>query len=469
MPQMGSEVVDSAPLTERTRLETDSMGPMAVPVDAYYGIHTARALDNFAISGVPLSNYPQFVDALVSVKQAAALANRNSACWIGNARTPSSRPARRSGRPASSTVRRRRDPGRRRHVDQHERQRGRSPTARSRCSATEQGRLRVLHPLEHVNIGQSTNDVYPTAVKVALHVAIHRLPPRWRSCAAHSPPRRRSSRDVLKMGRTQLQDAVPMTLGQEFSHLRRHARRGRAAAARGARCYPRDQPRRDRDRHRDQRPSRLRGAGLPATCREHHRHPARSRRPTWSRRRRTPAPSCSSRACSSASRSSCRRSATTCGCCPPGRAPGSNEINLPPMQAGSIIMPGKVNPVIPEVVNQVAFEVIGNDVTVSMAAEAGQLQLNAFEPIIAHSLFKSVDAPARRLPHAASTSASAGITANRERSAQTVEQFDRHRHRAQSVHRLCGRSAYRETGTCDRQDHPRVGGRGEPLVPAAGR
>ena len=121
-----------------------------------------------------------------------------------------------------------------------------------------------------------------------------------------------------------------------------------------------------------------------------------------------------------------------------GPRAGLNEINLPPVQAGSSIMPGKVNPVIPEVVNQIAFEVIGNDVTVSFAAEGGQLQLNAFEPIIAHSLFKSLYAPAQRLPRAR--------RALRERHhrqprapAAAGRELDRHRHRAEPVHRLRAR------------------------------
>ena len=118
-----------------------------------------------------------------------------------------------------------------------------------------------------------------------------------------------------------------------------------------------------------------------------------------------------------------------------GPRAGLGEINLPPMQAGSSIMPGKVNPVIPEVVNQIAFEVIGNDVTVTFAAEAGQLQLNAFEPIIAHSLFKSSTHLQRRLPDAGERCV-AGITANRERLRRRRRTLDRHRHRAQSLHRL---------------------------------
>ena len=121
-----------------------------------------------------------------------------------------------------------------------------------------------------------------------------------------------------------------------------------------------------------------------------------------------------------------------------GPRAGFGEINLPPVQAGSSIMPGKVNPVIPEVVNQVAFEVIGNDVTVSFAAEAGQLQLNAFEPIIAHSLFKSLDHLAQRLPHAGRPLRERHHRQPRP-PAQHGRELDRPRHRAQPVHRLRAR------------------------------
>ena len=147
-----------------------------------------------------------------------------------------------------------------------------------------------------------------------------------------------------------------MTLGQEFSTYAVMLGEDEQRLREAAQPDPRDQPGRDRDRHRHQRASRLRGARAAARSSDITGFRSSPRR-TWSRRRRTRARSCSSRACSSASRSSSRRPATTCGCCPRGPRAGLGEINLPPMQAGSSIMPGKVNPVIPEVVNQVAFEV----------------------------------------------------------------------------------------------------------------
>ncbi len=147
--------------------------------------------------------------------------------------------------------------------------------------------------------------------------------------------------------------------------------------------------------------------------------PVVKRGPTWSRRRRTPAPSCRSRACSSAWPASCRKTCNDLRLLSSGPQAGFGDILLPPRQAGSSIMPGKVNPVIPEVMNQVAFEVIGNDVTITMAAEAGQLQLNAFEPIMGWSLHKSV----RHLRQACLTlrvNCVDGIQANRELLARRV-------------------------------------------------
>ena len=154
--------------------------------------------------------------------------------------------------------------------------------------------------------------------------------------------------------------------------------------------------------------------GGPAAPAGDQRARPRPRRPTSSSRRATPARSCRSRRRSSAMRSSCRRSATTCGCSRRGPQAGFGEINLPARQAGSSIMPGKVNPVIPEVVNQVAFAVAGADLTVTMAVEGGQLQLNAFEPVIAHSIFQSITWM-RRGMRTLRVNCVDGITANRER------------------------------------------------------
>ena len=250
------------------------------------------------------------------------------------------------------------------------------------------GDYQALHPNEHVNMSQSTNDVYPTALKIATYHGVMHLVDAMGVLRESSSARREEFKDVLKMGRTQLQDAVPMTLGQEFSTY---------AVMLGE----------DQDRLREavlliceiNMGATAIGTGITAhpdyaglVC----RHLA-----TITGIPLVTAPNLveATQDCgafvqlSGVLKRVAVKMSKICNdlrLLSSGPRAGLNEINLPPVQAGSWIMPGKVNPVIPEVVNQVAFEVIGNDVTVTFAAEAGQLQLNAFEPIIAHSLFKSV-------------------------------------------------------------------------------
>jgi aspartate ammonia-lyase len=250
------------------------------------------------------------------------------------------------------------------------------------------GEYQHLHPNEQVNIGQSTNDVYPSSLKIATWFGILGLIDAMDVLRRSFAAKAEEFKDVLKMGRTQLQDAVPMTLGQEFStyavmmdedqqRLREavllicEINMGATAIGTGITAHP------------DYAPLVLkhlqRITGIPLVT----------------------APNLieATQDCGAFVQLSGvlkRVAVKVSKICndlrllSSGPRAGFNEINLPAMQAGSSIMPGKVNPVIPEVVNQVAFEVIGNDITVSFAAEAGQLQLNAFEPIIAHSLFKSV-------------------------------------------------------------------------------
>ena len=161
---------------------------------AYYGIHTLRALENFPITGTPISIYPELINALACVKQAAAHANQD----LGSARRAHAGAIIQACREIRAgelhrAVRRRRDPGRRRHLDQHERQRGhRQPRARA-ARATRRANTQHLHPMDHVNLSQSTNDVYPTAINVALRFGLERLLRRWPACAANSSSRRKSS------------------------------------------------------------------------------------------------------------------------------------------------------------------------------------------------------------------------------------------------------------------------------------
>jgi aspartate ammonia-lyase len=251
------------------------------------------------------------------------------------------------------------------------------------------GDYQFMHPINDVNMSQSTNDVYPTALRVATCLAIGELLSAMAGLREAFAEKADEFKAVLKIGRTQLQDAVPMTLGQEFStyavmleedesrlreaiSLIREVNLGATAIGTGINTDVRYAP------LATERLSALSGLALVSS----------------------PNLIEATQDCgafvqlSGVLKRVAVKLSKTCNdlrLLSSGPQAGLNEIRLPPRAAGSSIMPGKVNPVIPEVVNQVAFEVIGNDMTITMAAEAGQLQLNAFEPIIAHSLFKSVE------------------------------------------------------------------------------
>ncbi|MBI1989356.1 MAG: aspartate ammonia-lyase [Betaproteobacteria bacterium] len=400
------------------RIEHDLLGDRAVPAVAYYGVHTLRALENFEITGTPISIYPDLVNALACIKQAAALAN-NELKLLDDAKTTAIVKAceqiRRGdlleefvvdviqGGAGTST-----------NMNANEviANRGLEHLGRMK------GEYQYLHPLEHVNMSQSTNDVYPTAVKVALHFGIQRLVEAMAGLRGAFERKAREFAQVLKMGRTQLQDAVPMTLGQEFSTyavmlgedeqrlreaclLIHEINLGATAIGTGINAHP-DYARLVCRYLSDITGIKLETAGNLVEATQ----------------------DCGAFVqVSGVLKRVAVKLSKTCHdlrLLSSGPRAGLGEINLPPVQAGSSIMPGKVNPVIPEVVNQIAFEVIGNDVTVSFAAEAGQLQLNAFEPIIAHSLFKSLN----HLRNGCLTLAERcvkGITANREHLHTLVE------------------------------------------------
>ncbi len=397
--------------TTAYRSEHDLLGNKDVPCSAYYGVHTLRALENFDITGITIAIYPDLVRALAQIKKAAALANAQLGL-LDAARCAAITGACDeiiAGKLHGEFV-----------VDVIQGGAGTS----SNMNANEvianralellghaRGEYQYLHPNEHVNMSQSTNDVYPTALKLATYTGIFQLVDAMEYLRRAFERKAVEFADVLKMGRTQLQDAVPMTLGQEFQTyavmlgedeerlkeaalLIREINLGATAIGTGINAHP------------DYAPLVCRKlveiCGIPVVT----------------------APNLieATQDCGAFVQLSgiLKRIAVklskTCNdlrLLSSGPRAGLGEINLPPRQAGSSIMPGKVNPVIPEVVNQIAFEVIGNDVTVTFAAEAGQLQLNAFEPIIAHSLFKSV----MHLRNGCYTLADRcvdGITANRD-------------------------------------------------------
>jgi len=404
--------------TSQYRVEHDLLGDRNVPAGSYFGVHTLRAFENFPITGNPISIYPDLIRALACIKQAAALAN-HELDLLDKERTDAIVKA-------CEEIR---------EGDLHEHfvvdviQGGAGTSTNMNANevianrALEhlghgRGEYKYLHPNEHVNMSQSTNDVYPTALKLAAHFGIFKLIEAMVVLRRAFEAKAEEFNDVIKMGRTQLQDAVPMTLGQEFSTyavmlgedeerlkeaalLIHEINLGATAIGTGINAHP------DYESLVCKRLSEITGIKLIT------------------------APNLveATQDCGSFVQLSgvLKRVAVklskTCNdlrLLSSGPRAGLGEINLPPMQAGSSIMPGKVNPVIPEVVNQIAFEVIGNDVTVSFAAEAGQLQLNAFEPIIAHSLFKSVT----HLRNGCLTLAERcvkGITANRERLRSSVE------------------------------------------------
>ena len=395
-----------------SRTEHDLLGNREVPTDAYYGVHTLRAVENFAVTGIPISHYPDLIRALAQIKMAAARANMELG-QLDAERAEAIVAACReieAGALNDQFV-----------VDVIQGGAGTSTNMNANevianraleILGHARGDYRRLHPNEHVNLGQSTNDVYPTALKLATYSGIFRLIDAMAYLRAAFERKADEFHDILKMGRTQLQDAVPMTLGQEFSTyavmlgedeqrlreaalLIREINLGATAIGTGITAHP--------DYAALVCQLLAEDSGVPVIT----------------------APNLieATQDCGSFVQLSgvLKRVAVklskVCNdlrLLSSGPRAGFGEINLPPRQAGSSIMPGKVNPVIPELVNQIAYEVIGNDLTVTFAAEAGQLQLNAFEPIIAHSLFKSIGHLSRGCLILADKCVD-GITANRER------------------------------------------------------
>ncbi len=405
-------------MNQSTRIEHDLIGDRQVPAEAYYGVHTLRALENFPITGTAISIYPDLVVALACVKQAAAIANRELGLLDDERAEAIARACEeiRGGALLDEFV-----------VDVIQGGAGTSTNMNANevianraleLLGMQKGRYERLHPLDHVNLSQSTNDVYPTAVKVALQFGIRRLLYEMEALRKAFEAKAAEFSDVLKIGRTQLQDAVPMTLGQEFStyavmlqedesrvgeaaSLIREINLGATAIGTGINAHPEYALRVTRTLSEIANVELVVSPNLIEATQD-----AGSFVQLSGVLKRIAVKL--SKICNDLRLLSS------------GPRAGIGEINLPAVQAGSSIMPGKVNPVIPEVVNQIAFEVIGNDITVTMAAEGGQLQLNAFEPIIAHSLFKSLShlaAGCRVLGERCVK----GITANREHARRLLD------------------------------------------------
>lgn len=401
-----------------TRIEHDLLGEKEVPADRYYGIQTLRAVENFSITGIPISHYPILIHSLAYIKKAAALANHELGLLdaarveaIGKACDEIL-----AGRFLDEFV-----------VDVIQGGAGTSTNMNANevianvaleTAGYPRGRYEIIHPLNHVNMSQSTNDVYPTALRLTLSMKLDELMKEMRYLQEALALKGREFADVIKMGRTQLQDAVPMTLGQEFG----------AYAVMVGEDILRVQEAQSLVREINMGATAI-GTGLNT-------HPDYARIVTEKLRELTHVPVVESPNLVEATQDAgayvqlsgvLKRVAVKLSkicndlrLLSSGPRAGLNEINLPAMAPGSSIMPGKVNPIIPEVVNQVAFEVIGNDITVTMAAEAGQLELNVMEPVIAYNLFTSIDMLGRACRTLADRCIQ-GITANRERTRKMVE------------------------------------------------
>ena len=399
-------------LSGELRPEHDLLGERVLSVDLYYGIQTLRATENFPITGIPISQYPHLIHALAAVKEAAAMANHELGLLPEEVKDAILRACReiREGRLQEQFV-----------VDVVQGGAGTSTNMNANevianraleLMGHRKGDYAHCHPNDHVNLSQSTNDVYPTALKLAANWAIHDLQGALAELRAAFLDKAGEFADVLKMGRTQLQDAVPMTLGQEFhafavtigedierlgeaAALVREINMGATAIGTGINTDPR----------------------YAATVRNKLAVVTGLELVTAPDLVEATSDTGAFVQLSGVLKRVAVKLSKICNdlrLLSSGPRTGLNEINLPPMQPGSSIMPGKVNPVIPEVVNQVCFQVVGNDLTITMAAEAGQLQLNVFEPVIGFNLFQSIDMLARAAGVLRERCV-VGITANRER------------------------------------------------------
>jgi aspartate ammonia-lyase len=372
-----------------TRSEHDLLGEADIPFDAYWGVHTLRAVENFPITGVPVGHFPDFVRALALVKQAAARANRRLGHLPAEKADAIDRACDRiakEGKFHDQFV-----------VDAIQGGAGTSTNMNANevvanvaleSMGKEKGDYAALHPNDDVNMAQSTNDAYPTALRLAIIFAATPLIEALDELAFAFKAKAVEFADVIKIGRTQLQDAVPMTLGQEFdaffatlkedvarlrdtASLFREVNLGATAIGTGINADPRYSALAVEELSRAAHEPLVPASNLIEATSDMGAFVLFSG--VLKRVAVKLSKICNDlRLLSSGPRA------------------GFGEIRLPAVQAGSSIMPGKVNPVIPEVVNQVAFMVIGHDLTVTMCAEGGQLQLNAFEPTIGYCVLSSL-------------------------------------------------------------------------------
>src|SRR6185369_2577314 len=376
-----------APSSANTRVEKDLLGEKQIPADAYYGVQTARALENFQLSGVLINHYPGFVEAWAMVKLAAARANADVGAMKPDrlAAIEKAAAALIDGKYHDQFL-----------VDWYQGGAGTSTNMNANevmanigleLTGHKKGEYQYLEPHDDLNMSQSTNDSYPTAIKVAFLLRNDKLIAELQKLVASFRLKGDAYIEIVKMGRTEMQDAVPMTVGQEFHafaasledeiKLLRDAEKYLYSVNMGATAI---------------------GTGLNAPkgyaekCAAHLARitgkpivPARDMlAATWDQQGFV--------VYSSALKSLAIKLSKISGdliLLASGPRAGLAEINLPALQPGSSIMPGKVNPVVPEVMNIVAFRVMGNDYSVTLAAHSGQLQLNAYEPLAGIAVMES--------------------------------------------------------------------------------
>jgi aspartate ammonia-lyase len=401
-----------------TRTETDSLGPIEVPAKALYGAQTTRAIANFPISGLRAS--PFLIRALAMIKHAAAEANQSLGLITKEQGSAIQQAAReiidgqhhdhfvvdvfQAGAGVSL------------HMNANEVIANRAGQILDETGheAATLGTYKKIHPNDHVNYGQSTNDVFPTAMRLATLLALEELYPVLNDLAAGFDGKAREFKGILKAGRTHMQDAVPITLGQEFAaytvamqkchqHIARTAEAlrelglGGSAVGTGLNTHP------DYRQRAIENLSRI--SGLELSPAEDLRYAMQSN------------------ACMADVSAALRtlaleliRISNDLRLLSSGPNTGFNEIHLPSLQPGSSIMPGKVNPVLPELAAMVGFQVIGNDTVTALAVQAGQLELNVMMPAMAHNTLQSITILTSTL-HQLDHHCIRGITANLDRCA----------------------------------------------------
>ena len=398
------------------RMESDSIGKKHVPVGVYYGVQSMRGCENFQITGQRLR--PEFIESLAEIKKACAICNynvgeldekiKNAICLVCDEILEG------------------------KHHDQFicdPIQGGAGTTANMNANEVianraieilggELGDYSVVHPNDHVNRAQSTNDVIPTAAKMTTAKLLKKAIAELEKLNDALKMKEREFYNIIKMGRTQMQDAVPIRLGAEFGAY--------------SKAITRDIDRLNKALT-EMYPVNLGGTAVGTALNANPQY-VDALAPTLSQICGLPITKADDlvdgtqnldafayvSACLKTCAISCSKIANDLRLMSSGPRCGFEEINLPPMQNGSSIMPGKVNPVIPEVMSQAAFCVMGNDVCITMAAEAGQLELNYAEPVLYHKLFESIVV----LTGAVNTftvNCVFGITANEERCRELVE------------------------------------------------